>query len=181
MGTTTRPSSVTLVTEPTRDRPDMPDGYGVPESDDGLLPWADVEDRLRDSMHYWLATTRPDGRPHVVPRWGVWVAGRFWYDGSPDTVHVRNLTANPACVLHLEDGSQAVIVEGRSVAAAPPGVDLGTRLSEAMTAKYGPLGYSPSPDSWEGPDSGGLRVLTPTSAMAWFAFPSDVTRFRFSD
>jgi hypothetical protein len=35
------------------------------------------------------------------------------------------------------------------------------------------------PDSWEGPDAGGLRVFTPLKAIAWFDFPTDVTRFRF--
>jgi len=66
------------------------------------------------------------------------------------------------------------------VAADPPGLDFGARLSELMGAKYGDQGYAPGPDSWEGPDSGGLRVLTPVKAMAWFEFPTDMTRFRFS-
>ena len=165
--------------QPSIDRPEVPDGYGVPDNDDTVLEWSVVEIRLRESMHYWLATTRSDGRPHVVPRWGVWMDGRFWYDGAVDTVHVRNLNLNAACVLHLEDGRQAVIVEGRSEAAPPPGPIRGERLAAEMTAKYGDAGYSPQADSWEGPDSGGLRVFTPVKAMAWFNFPSDVTRFRF--
>ncbi len=164
---------------PSRDRPEVPDGYGVPDNDDDLLEWAAVEDRVRSSTHYWMATTRPGGRPHVVPRWGVWMDGRLWYDGAVDTVHVKNLNDNSECVLHLGDGRQAVIVEGRSEAAAPPGLELGGRLAAEMSAKYGKLGYSPKPDAWEGPDAGGLRVFTPAKAMAWFEFPSDVTRFRF--
>lgn len=157
----------------------MPDGYGIPESDDGVLEWSAVQDRLKESNHYWMATTRPDGRPHVVPRWGVWLEGQFWYDGAPDTIHVRNLNADSRCVLHLEDGRQAVIIEGTSVAAAPPGLEFGGRLSAEISSKYGTLGYSPEPNSWEGPDSGGLRVFNPVKAMAWFDFPKDVTRFRF--
>ena len=132
-----------------------------------------------ESSHYWMATTRPDGRPHVVPRWGVWMVRRFWYDGAPDTVHTQNLAANPACVLHLENGRQAVIVEGLSQAADPPGLEFGGRLAVEFSRKYSDLGYSPKPDSWEGPDAGGLRVFTPMKAMAWFDFPKDVTRFRF--
>lgn len=157
----------------------MPNGYGVPDSTDGLLTWPEVELRLKSSVNYWMATTRPDGRPHVIPRWGVWMDGRFWYDGSPDTVHVQNLNHNPACVLHPEGGLEAVIVEGDSEQASPPGPELGVRLAGQFSTKYGELGYSPEPDSWEGPDSGGLRVLTPIKAMAWFNFPTDVTRFRF--
>lgn len=157
----------------------MPDGYGVPATTDGLLEWSAVEARLAASAQYWMATTRPDGRPHVVPRWGVWVDGRLFYDGAPTTVHVRNLTRGPACTLHLEDGWQAVIVDGESHAASPPGLDLGARLAEAFAAKYADRGYEPSPDAWEGPGAGGLRVFTPTTALAWFEFPTDVTRFRF--
>jgi hypothetical protein len=157
----------------------MPAGYGVPETDVGILEWSAVAGRLGESSHYWMATTRPDGRPHVVPRWGVWVDGLFWYDGSGDTVHVQNLAANAACVLHLEDGRQAVIVEGRSEAADRPGPALGARLAAEFSGKYSELGYSPNPNSWDGPDAGGLRVLTPHKAMAWFDFPRDVTRFRF--
>lgn len=165
--------------QPGRDRPQMPQGYGVPETDDGVLDWAPVERRLVDSLHYWMATTRPDGRPHVVPRWGVWIDGRFWYDGAPSTVHARNLEENPECVLHLEDGRQAVIVEGTSVMADPPGPVLGAKLSTEFIRKYAEHGYEPGPDSWEGADSGGLRTLTPVKALAWFEFPTDVTRFRF--
>ena len=157
----------------------MPEGYGVPDSDEGVLEWSAVEDRLRSSANYWMATTRPDGRPHVVPRWGIWMDGRFWYDGAADTIHAKNLNKNSACSLHLEDGRQAVIVEGRSEAAAPPGQELGSRLAAEIAAKYGASGYTPEPDAWEGPNAGGLRVFTPDKAMAWFEFPTDMTRFRF--
>ena len=158
----------------------MPDGYGVPSSTDGLLDWAAVEERLVASPQYWMATTRQDGRPHVVPRWGVWVDGRFWYDGAPTTVHVRNLTRNQACTLHLEDGWKAVIVDGAARPADPPGLQLGARLADAYGAKYREKGYEPKPDAWEGTNAGGLVMFTPRTAMAWFDFPNDVTRFRFS-
>jgi hypothetical protein len=51
-------------------------------------------------------------------------------------------------------------------------------LSEAF-GKYRGDGYSPGPDSWAGEDGGGLRMITPARALAWFAFPTDCTRFRF--
>lgn len=166
--------------EPSRDRPEMPQGYGVPESPDGLLDWSDVEARLTESPQYWMATTRPGGRPHVVPRWGVWLDGRLWYDGSPTTVHARNLALNPACTLHLEDGWKAVIVDGTSRPAEPPGIDLGARLAAGFAAKYADRGYEPQPDAWQGAGAGGLMIFTPRQGLAWFAFPTDVTRFRFA-
>lgn len=158
-------------------RPTMPDGYGLPATTDGLLSWTDVEARLRASKHYWLATVRPNGTPHSVPRWGVWVDGRFYYDGAPTTRHVRNLTRNPACTLTLESGTEVVIVEGESRATTADPDGLGARISAAF-AKYHPE-YAPGPDSWAGADGGGLRVITPKRALAWFAFPTDCTRFTF--
>ncbi len=155
----------------------MPEGYGLPATTDGLLNWTDVEQRLRASLHYWLATVRPDGTPHSVPRWGVWVDGRFYYDGAPTTRHVRNLEHNPACTLNLESGTEVVIVEGVSTATRADPDDLGVRLSTAFE-KYAPT-YTPVPDSWAGDSGGGLRVITPKRALAWFAFPNDCTRFTF--
>lgn len=161
------------------DRPVVPEGYGVPASADGLLSWQQVVERLAASDQYWMATTRPDGRPHVVPRWGVWLNGHLWYDGSPDTRHAQNLASNSACTLHLEDGWECVIVEGTSGPTGSPGLDFGARIAAAITAKYGEKGYSPAPDAWEGPAAGGLMKFTPEKSLAWFDFPNDMTRFRF--
>ena len=163
---------------PIADRPVLPPGYGLPTSSDGQLAWADVEQRLVTALHYWLATTRPDGTPHVVPRWGVWLDGRFWYDGAPTTRHARNLDTNPACSLNLESGTEVVIIEGISEPTRADADTLGPRLAEQFV-KYHTAGYSPGPDSWSGEHGGGLRVLTPRRALAWFSFPTDCTRFRF--
>jgi Pyridoxamine 5'-phosphate oxidase len=167
-------------TKPAADRPVLPAGYGVPTTTRGLLSWSDVESRLVAALHYWLATVRPDGTPHVVPRWGVWLDGRFWYDGAPTTRHRRNLDANPACSLHLENGAEAVIVEGTSVPTRADDDGFGKRLAEAFE-KYHDLGYAPAADSWSGEHGGGLCVLTPHRALAWFSFPKDCTRFRFAE
>lgn len=164
--------------EPSTDRPIFPEGYGIPETADGQLSWSQVEPRLVAAKHYWLSSVRPDGTPHSVPRWGVWLDGRFWYDGAPTTRHARNAEKNPAVTLTLESGTQAVIVEGTSLATRADG-DLGARLSAAF-AKYADDGYAPGPDSWSGADGGGLRVITPRRVLAWFHFPTDCTRFTFA-
>jgi Pyridoxamine 5'-phosphate oxidase len=158
-------------------RPVVPDGYGVTE-DGPYLPWADVEDWLIEATEYWLATTRPDGRPHVVPRWGVWVDGRFWYDGSPETRNARNLASNPACALHLESGTTVTIVEGKARPSDPIRGELGNRLSAEYSRKYGRLGYAPEPDAWS-EEGAGMYVLTPEKAIAWSSFPTDMTRYVF--
>jgi len=160
-----------------RERPTFPDGYGLPDTEEGLLEWSTIEQRLVASKHYWLSTVRPDGRPHTIPRWGVWLDDRFYYDGSPATRHARNAELNPNCTLTLEDGSRAVILEGTSVATRAD-ADLGARLAAAFE-KYHDDGYSPAADAWSGEDGGGLRVFTPRTAMAWTTFPTDATRFVF--
>lgn len=164
------------MTEPLVDRPEFPQGYGLPADDSGMLGWADVRRRLEPAIHYWLASVRPDGRPHLVPRWGVWMDDRFWYDGSPATRHARNVARNPHVTLSLEDGREAVIVEGVSEAVRAAPEPFGARLAQAF-GKYHDCDYAPAADAWSGPDGGGLRVMTPRRALAWFAFPGDSTRF----
>src|SRR3990172_9478444 len=96
---------------PKASRPHVP-GYGIPESTDGMLAWSWVEERMAKPKNYWVATTRPDGRPHTVPVWGVWVDGTLHFGGGPDTVWSRNLAANPNVAVHLESGSEVIIFEG---------------------------------------------------------------------
>jgi hypothetical protein len=158
--------------EPTAEPLPLPQGYGTATS---LIPWSEVRARLEASENYWVATVRPDGRPHVVPRWGVWLDESWYYDGSPETRHVRNLEHNASAVLHLEDGMEAVVLEGTSHPVTPEG-DLGKRLASAFV-KYHDHGYAPKPDQWDA--GGGLRRFRPVSGYAWFQFPSDATRYAF--
>ena len=95
-------------------RPSMPDGYGVPDTDEGLLDWSWAVERLESALNYWFATTRPDGRPHAMPAWAVWLDGGLYFEGSPLTRRARNLAANPAVVVHLESGDEVVILEGEA-------------------------------------------------------------------
>jgi len=90
----------------------MPEGYGVPETDEGLLDWSWAVTRLESALNYWFATTRSDGRPHAMPAWAVWLDGALYFEGSPMTRRARNLAANPAVVVHLESGDDVVILEG---------------------------------------------------------------------
>ncbi len=50
-------------------------GYGLLDAAQGagLLPWSWAVERLQRSHDYWVATVRPDGPPHVMPVWGVWM------------------------------------------------------------------------------------------------------------
>lgn len=158
---------------PVAARPTMPDGYGVPETLKGTLPWSFVEERMVAAQNYWIATVRPNCRPHAMPVWGAWIDEKLYIEGSPDTVRHRNIRSNPHVVAHLESGSEVVIVEGEAFEVGKPPRSLGEQLSEQMTAKYGP-DYAPGPDAW---DEGGLFVIHPKKVFAWKQFPKDTTRW----
>ena len=93
-------------------RPDVPT-YGIPETLDGMLPWSWAEERLARAETYWIATTRSGGRPHLMPVWAAWHAGRLWFEGGATTRRARNLEQNPAVSVGIElPGDGAVVVEG---------------------------------------------------------------------
>ena len=155
--------------EPTVERPTMPDGYGVPDTLEGALSWSWAVERLATARNMWFSTTRPDGRPHAVPAWGMWLDGGVYFEGSPETLRARNLAKNPHLVVHLESGDEVVILEGVVEVAAPPSRDLAERLAAAFSARYGEShDYRPQPDQW---DEGGLWVLRPKLALGWSTFP----------
>jgi hypothetical protein len=155
-------------------RPKFPKGYvDKPAS---FLTWDWVAERLTESKHYWLCSVRPNGRPHVIPRWGVFVDNKFYYDGSPETRHARNLEKNPNATLNLENGSQAVFLEGVAKTAGKPSPELAKKLSQDYKKKYKEFGYAPEPNSW---DAGGLFVFIPRQCIAWSNFTEDPTKFVF--
>jgi PPOX class probable F420-dependent enzyme len=120
---------------PASDRPWMP-GYGVLPADQGsgLIPWAEAERRLSVSHDYLVATVRPDGRPHVMPVWGVWLDGRVWFSSGLRSRKARDLAADPRCTLTTDDAQDPVVVEGSAVQVTDPaGI---AAFLEAMNAKY---------------------------------------------
>jgi hypothetical protein len=161
-------------------RPKFPKGYvDKPVS---YLTWDWVATQLTEATNYWLCSVRPAtpeaplGRPHVIPRWAVFVEGKIYYDGSPETRHNHNLALNPHVAVHLESGTEAIILEGTVKEAEKPSREFGQKLSEAYKKKYRDMGYAPEPNSW---DEGGLYVFTPRQCIAWSKFNEDPTKFIF--
>jgi len=87
-------------------------GYGLPKGNKGLLPWSWAEQRLKQSHNFWISTTRPDGRPHTMIVWGLWLDGVFYFSSGRRSRKAKNLEANPRCVICTEKAHEAVIVEG---------------------------------------------------------------------
>jgi len=92
-------------------RPYMP-GYGISTGTEGLLPWSWAVDRIAAAHDYWVATTWPDGRPHVMPVWGLWHQEAIWFSSSGRSRKTRNLTRDPRCVVTTDDARNPVVIEG---------------------------------------------------------------------
>lgn len=89
-------------------------GYGLLDASagEGLLPWEWAVERLTVSHNYWLSTAHPDGRPHLMPVWGLWIDGAFYFSTGQKSRKGRNLRENARCVVATEHAEEAVIVEG---------------------------------------------------------------------
>jgi Pyridoxamine 5'-phosphate oxidase len=100
--------------EPTASRPHWPDALQNPlDTASGLKPWSWAHERLENSHNYWIATARPDRRPHLMVVWGVWWESAFWFSTGPRTRKAKNIEAEPYCVIGTEKADEAVILEGR--------------------------------------------------------------------
>jgi nitroimidazol reductase NimA-like FMN-containing flavoprotein (pyridoxamine 5'-phosphate oxidase superfamily) len=143
-------------------------GYGVPQGQDGILPYAWAEERLSRSHNYWLTTARPDGMPHTMPVWGVWLDGAWYCSTATTSRKARNLANNPRCVVCNEDAAEAVILEG--VARPLPAPEILPALSTAYKAKYG----------WD--LQGSVFEVRPlvVFAMPEKQFPAGATRWDFT-
>ena len=85
-----------------------------------MTPPPDVQTRLETERNLWLATVRPNGRPHLVPLWFAWHDGLIYICIQPNSVKAHNLAQTPLVSLSLEDGSDVVICEGETAVIPTP-------------------------------------------------------------
>lgn len=106
-------------------------------ADDARPPtaWEEARRRLEEADTYWLATVRPDGRPHVVPVLAVWVDGALHFCAGATTRKGRNLARDPHCVVTVGGPSLDLVVEGEA-ARVRDDAEL-RRVAEAYASKYG--------------------------------------------
>jgi Pyridoxamine 5'-phosphate oxidase len=144
----------------------------------GRLSWQWATEQLTRARNYWIATTRPDGRPHSRPVWGVWLDGIFYF--STGSLAAQNLTASPAITVHLESGSEVVIIEG--VAETVSDRALVERVVNRYNEKYH---WNVDPNHLPGP----FYAVRPQIAFGWHFEESEInpestalgnaTRWRF--
>ncbi len=157
---------------PRQTRPYMSADYGVDFDKGNMLEWDWARERMAAAHNYWVATTRPDGRPHVMPVWGVWLDEAFYFSTGRQSRKGRNLAANPEIVIHLESGDEVVIFEGR-VEEFHNG-DFFERFAEVYEAKY--AGFRPKFE-----ETNGYYQLIPRLAFGWLEsdFVNSATRWIF--
>ena len=93
-------------------RPRFPNEWEVPNDPKLWITWAHVDSKLRGETVYWISTASSRGKPHAAPVWGIWKSDGFYFETGPGSVKGRNLKENPRAVVHVQDGSDTVIVEG---------------------------------------------------------------------
>ncbi len=169
------------------------DGYGAP-----LIPWTKVRERLEQGMTQapgsggpdrhtcWLATVRPDGRPHVMPLGVLWVDGAFYFNAGAATRKAQNLARDPNCVLTIATHNFDLVVEGKAVKVVDPAK--ARRIVKAYRAQGWPAtvldgtasltaDYSASS---AGPPHWDVYEVTPETVFAvGTTAPYGATRWRF--
>lgn len=159
---------------PKRERPTMKH-YGISTEPDGLMDWGLIDVQLEKSRNYWVSNTRPDGRPHAAPVWGIWHEGKLYFGSENSSVKSRNIAARPTIVIHLESGDDVVTLEGE----AHPVNDeaLYNKISVLYMEKY-----ENALDDFQSRGTTELLVFTPQTGMTWLEtdFPKTATRFIFT-
>jgi Pyridoxamine 5'-phosphate oxidase len=150
------------------------EGYGLGDApaDGSVLAWSRIVEWLTAARNYWVCTTRPDGRPHAMPVWGLWLDDAVWFSTDPTSLKGRNLLARPDVVVHLESGDEVCVLEGKAVRVAD--ADHLSHFDDVYFEKYD---VRPSAMG----EAAGVYVLRPSVALAWSEadFATSATRFAF--
>ena len=150
------------------------------------IPWSRALKQLGSSAAgtYWLATTNPDGSPHVAGTGALWVDGKVYFVSGTRTRKSRNLAGNPRCVFSVSLPGIDLVLEGTAILVAdrPTLLRLARRYAAqgwaasvsgaALTAEY--MAPSGGPPPWN------LYVIRPSTAFGVSTGkPGGATRWRF--
>jgi nitroimidazol reductase NimA-like FMN-containing flavoprotein (pyridoxamine 5'-phosphate oxidase superfamily) len=137
------------------------------------LPWSRVLEQLERTDYratHWLATTGPDGRPHVAGVGAMWDGGKFYVVSGPGTRKSKNIAKNRNCVIAVSMPNVDLVMEGTAAQVSDDATL--TRLAKryaaqgwpaeardgAITAPYSAPSAGPGP--WD------LYEFTPGTATA---------------
>ena len=153
------------------------------------IPWSRALNQLEvqtreQGRTCWLATTDPDGRPHLAAVGAIWVEDRFYIVSGPRLRKSRNLAADPRCAVSVSLGDIDVVVEGTARKVTDMAV------LERVANVYASLGWPAhaidgaimaeysAPSAGKGPWD--LYAIIPTAAVGVATKePHGATRWRF--
>lgn len=89
------------------------------------LSWSRPRDILasetpKADLAFFVATVRPDGRPHSAGVGAVWVDDALYFKSGPGTLKSRNLAGNPACSVSVRLPGIDLVLEGTADRIADP-------------------------------------------------------------
>ena len=156
-------------------RPGLPwmPGYLKDEARPDPEKWAWARERMTAARGYWIGSTSPDGSPHMMPVWGVYLDDAVWFSTSRGSKKGRNLASDPRVALHLDDTDNVVVVEG--IAEEVPAGD--SRFPEYAAAYHAKYAIQPGPSN----DRDVVYQVRPRVAFTWREsdFADRATRWRF--
>ena len=147
----------------------------MPAHQDSLDP---VKVKLQQARVARLATTGPDGRPHVVPICFVYDGFHFYSavdlkpkrSGSRNLARLRNIESQPQVALVVDeyqedwDGLWYVLVRGRARLLKESEVDVRRKALSLLRKKY------PQYQSGFLPEDAPLIQITPERISSWGRF-----------
>jgi hypothetical protein len=152
------------------------------------IPWSRVLEALEAGTQRnetsFLATTRPDGRPHLAGVGAVWDDGKVYFVSGAGTRKSRNVAHNPNCAISLSLPDLDLVIEG--VAQRVTDDDTLHRLAKRYAdggwparVVDGAFTYDYSAPS-AGPPPWDLYAITPATIFGVLAAePGGATRWRF--
>ena len=154
------------------------------------IPWsralAALESFSGPEHRSFLATTRPDGRPHLAGVGALWDHGKVYVVSGQGTRKSRNLAANPACAVSMSLKDIDLVIEGRAERVTDD------ETLERLAKRYAEAGWPARVEECAftydysapsaGPPPWSLYEVTLTTVFGVLAAePGGATRWRFDD
>jgi Pyridoxamine 5'-phosphate oxidase len=133
----------------------MPLRFYGGETDAAPLEWGWVEQQLAEAGTYWVSTPSR-GHPHPRPVWGVWVDRRLLLSLGTPALR-RAIAGDPRVTVHLDSGTDVVIVEGRGSSADDPAV-----VAQFLAAYDDKYDWTYDVDQYPPP-----TLVEPDEVLAW--------------
>jgi general stress protein 26 len=165
------------------DQKNLADLYGLDP-----IPWSRALQALESAVPKdrtpFLATTRPDGRPHLAGVGALWDEGKVYFVSGAGTLKSRNLAQNPRCAISMSLKGIDLVIEGVAERVTDD------ETLERLAKRYADQGWAPTvkdrafTHEYNAPSAGpppwDLYAVTPITVFGVQSEePGGATRWRF--